>query len=128
MDLRRLIRLRDLNIWLALAAVGCGVILMAVVAVGTAALLGRGEAMAGVGQFVLVLGTFLATFLTALISGRIARENGVTYGLVGSAGVVVVVVIAMPLSVVTLLLALTAVAGGFNGGMMIERRNSRRRR
>jgi hypothetical protein len=123
-----MIDLRNLNVWLAVSAVGCGVIAMVAVALGIPALLGDREPVPGLGQGLLVLFTFTALLLVAMLTGRIAGENAVTYGLICSAGAAVVIVVAMPFGVVTVLLALVAVAGGLNGGMIIERRNRRPRR
>jgi hypothetical protein len=128
MNLRDLIDLRNLNIWLAVSALGCGVIAMVVVAIGVPALVGGREVIVGIGQFLLLLLTFGAMFLVAMLTGRIARENAVTYGLICSAGAVIVIIAAMPFGIVTLLLVLIAIAGGLNGGMVMERQNRRPRR
>ena len=128
MNWTRLINFRNLNIWLAISAVGCGIVLMFAVATGIAFMMDRGGDVVIVGQVGPLLGTFLATFVTALITGWIAKENGLTYGLLGSAGVVVALVFAIPPSVVTVLAVLTAIAGGLNGGLLIERWNRRPRR
>jgi len=127
-NLRNMIDLSNLNVWVAVGALGSGVIAMVAVALGIPALLGPKEDMVGVSQALLLLLTFAATFLTALLTGRIARENGVTYGLLGSVGAVVIILVAMPFGIVTVLLALTAIAGGLNGGMVIERSNRRHHR
>lgn len=123
-----MINWNNLNLWIAVAALGLGVIAMVAVAVGLPAVLGQGEVMIGVGQVLLLLMSFVIVFLAAVLTGRIARENGVTYGLICSAGAVIVIVFAMPLGILTVLLALTTIAGGLNGGMMVERANRRRRR
>ena len=123
-----MINWNNLNLWIAVAALGLGVIAMVAVAVGLPAVLGQGEVMIGVGQVLLLLMSFVTVFLAAVLTGRIARENGVTYGLICSAGAVIVIVFAMPLGILTVLLALTTIAGGLNGGMMVERANRRRRR
>jgi hypothetical protein len=123
-----MIDLSNLNIWLAVAALGCGVIAMVVVALGVPPLLGDREAMVSLGQFLLLLATFIAMFLVAMLTGRIARENSVTYGLISSAGAVLVIVTAMPLGILTVLLIFIAIAGGLNGGMIMERSNRRHRR
>jgi hypothetical protein len=123
-----MIDLNNLNVWVAVGALGTGAIAMVAVAVGIPPLLGQNEDMVGASQVLLLLLTFFATFLTALLTGRVARENGVTYGLIGSAGAAAVTLVAMPFGVVTVLLVLTAIAGGLNGGMVIERSNRRHHR
>jgi hypothetical protein len=128
MNWTRLINFRDLNIWLAISAVGCGIVLMFAVAAAISGAAASGVDMTIVGQIAPLLGTFLATFVTALITGWIAKENGLTYGILGSAGVVVALVFAIPLSVLTALAVVTAIAGGLNGGLLIERWNRRPRR
>jgi hypothetical protein len=105
-----------------------GVILMVAVALVAGGLLGREEATVGAAQALLLLLTFVAVFLAALLAGWIARENAVTYGVICGLGAAGVTVLAMPFGIVTLLLSLTALAGGFNGGLMMERANRRRRR
>ena len=128
MGFKRLINTSDMNWWLVFASIGCNLILMAVVAFGAASMLRRGGEMVEVSQIVLLLGTFLAAFLTAMLTGWIARGNGVTYGLIGSVGTVVVVLVALPFGVLTILLIVIAVAGGLNGGLISVRRQRRRRR
>ena len=128
MNLKRLINTSDLNWWLVLASIGCNLILMVIVTWVGAGLLRQGGAMVTASQAVLLLGSFVATFFTAVISGWMGQGNGTTYGLIASAGAVLVVLIAIPFGVLTFLLIVTAVAGGLNGGMMSERRYRRRRR
>ena len=118
----------DINWWLVFASIGCNLILMAAVAFGAASMLRRSGEIVEASQIVLLLGTFFATFLTAMLTGWIGRGNGVTYGLFGSAGTVVVVLVALPFGVLTILLIVVAVAGGLNGGLVSVRRQRRRRR
>jgi hypothetical protein len=128
MNLKRLINTSDLNWWLVLGGIGCDLILMVIVTWVGASLLRQGEAMVTASQVVLLLGSFLATFFTALLTGWIGQGNSTTYGLISSAGAVLIVLIAVPFGILTLLLVVTAVAGALNGGLISERRYRRRRR
>ena len=123
-----MIDLRNLNIWLAVSALGGGVIAMVVVALAIQWMLTGVELSAELGQFVFLLLTFVAVFLLAMITGRIAKENAVSYGLICSVGAVLVIIFAVPFSVMTVLTALVAVAGGLNGGVITERSNRRHHR
>ena len=128
MNLRSMFDLGDLNWWVVFGGIGSSVILVAAVAFGAASLLRGGEQNVGISQVVLLVGTFLATFVAALITGRIGQGNYVTYGLVSTIGSVVVVLFAMPIGIFTILMIAIAVAGGLNGGMVNQRRQHRRRR
>jgi len=128
MNLKRLIDVHDLNWWLVLSGIGCNFILMAVVSWGAASVLRGGEAMAGVSQIILMMGTLLATIFTGFLTGWMAQGNGTTYGLVCSIGNLVIVVFALPPGIFALLLAVVALAGGLNGGLLSEWWHKRPRR
>ncbi|NLE45092.1 MAG: hypothetical protein GX620_10255 [Chloroflexi bacterium] len=131
MNPKKMIDMNNLNWWLVLAGIGLNLILATAIALlsNTLALRGDDQATAVISQTTFMLGTFLATFFTGFITGRMSNDdNGVTYGLVCSVSVLVVVVIAGGLSVYTLMMVLIALAGGFNGGMMSMRRGRPRSR
>lgn len=122
MAFRRLLRLKDINMWFLASAVALNVFWTLLVTVVFSLLFLRGMQGADmVLQALMIAASFLGPFLTGWIVGTLARDSrGPAYGMVGSLGsIVVLLFVAVPTAgLFGLMMVIVAAAGGFNGGMI----------
>lgn len=125
MNLKYLLNLKGLNIWLVTSAMGMNFMWTSLILIFSTRALARTGLVTPI-QLGLMVGVFLGTFITGWAIGRIAPDNrGPSYGLYGSLGSVGLLVYAvLPTGIMGLLLSLAALAGGLNGGLSSLKRQT----
>lgn len=106
-----------LNVWVVAAGNGLNLILEGIVVLGAAAAGPGGE----LSQVLLVLGTFLSTFLVSFICGRMERERYLSYaGYTLPGNLLLTVPSILFAGVLGVMLVAVAAMGAFNGARVAE--------
>ena len=118
MDWKQIFNVQGLNFWLLASGIGLNVIFTYGTMVFLIALL---ESNLSLMQAAFILFTFLGTFFTGWLTGKLAHDNrGPSYGVISSLGSVgLLFYILIPSGgLLGIMIIVIALAGGLNGGLM----------